>query len=86
VIDVIRELQSFGTNVDVFDPQADSDEVKHEYDLTLVKSLSKKYHAVVLAVSHKDFESIDWSKITDKKTVIYDVKGLMSKSLITARL
>jgi UDP-N-acetyl-D-glucosamine/UDP-N-acetyl-D-galactosamine dehydrogenase len=86
VIDVIRELQSFGTQVDVYDPQAEADEVKHEYGLNLTPQLNKKYHAIVLAVSHKDFETIDWSKISDKKTVIYDVKGLMDKSSITARL
>jgi UDP-N-acetyl-D-galactosamine dehydrogenase len=86
VIDVIRELESFGTQVDTFDPQADPEEVKHEYGLTLAQSLSKKYHAIVLAVSHKDFENIDWKKIADKNTVIYDVKGLMDKNSITARL
>jgi UDP-N-acetyl-D-glucosamine/UDP-N-acetyl-D-galactosamine dehydrogenase len=86
VIDVIRELESFGIQVDTFDPQADPDEVKHEYGLTLAQSISKKYHAIVLAVSHKDFENIDWKKIADKNTVIYDVKGLMDKNTITARL
>jgi UDP-N-acetyl-D-glucosamine/UDP-N-acetyl-D-galactosamine dehydrogenase len=86
VIDVIRELESFGTQVDTFDPQADPEEVKHEYGLTLAQSISKKYHAIVLAVSHKDFENIDWTKIADKNTVIYDVKGLMDKNSITARL
>lgn len=86
VIDVIRELQSFGTQVDVYDPQAEAEEVKHEYGLNLTPALNKKYHAIVLAVSHKDFETIDWSKIADKKTVIYDVKGLMNRSSITARL
>jgi UDP-N-acetyl-D-galactosamine dehydrogenase len=86
VIDVIRELESFGIQVDTFDPQADPEEVKHEYGLTLAQSISKKYHAIVLAVSHKDFENIDWKKIADKNTVIYDVKGLMDKNTITARL
>jgi UDP-N-acetyl-D-galactosamine dehydrogenase len=86
VIDVIRELESFGIQVDTFDPQADPEEVKHEYGLTLAQSISKKYHAIVLAVSHKDFENIDWKKIAEKNTVIYDVKGLMDKNTITARL
>lgn len=86
VIDVIRELESFGTQVDTYDPQADPEEVKHEYGLTLAQSISKKYHAIVLAVSHKDFENIDWRKIADKNTVIYDVKGMMDKNTITARL
>lgn len=86
VVDVIQELQSYGTNVDVYDPQADAAEVQHEYGLKLVPKLDKKYHAIVLAVSHDVFKSLDWNKIKDDKTVVYDVKGYLDKSLVTARL
>lgn len=86
VVDVITELQSYGTNVDVYDPQADSDEVKHEYKLNLITKLDKKYNAIVLAVSHDDFKTIDWNKIKNEKTVVYDVKGFLDKSIVTARL
>jgi UDP-N-acetyl-D-galactosamine dehydrogenase len=86
VIDVIRELQSFGTNVDVFDPQADGEEVKHEYGLPLITSLSKKYHAIILAVNHDEFLQLKWDTIRHDKTVVYDVKGSLDKSKITARL
>jgi UDP-N-acetyl-D-galactosamine dehydrogenase len=86
VVDVIRELQSYGTNVEVYDPQVDAAEVLHEYGLKLVSTLDKKYNAIVLAVSHDDFKSIDWNKIKNDKTVVYDVKGFLDKSLITARL
>lgn len=85
-IDVIRELQSFGADVEVYDPHADLEEVKHEYGLTLIKELNKKYAAVVLAVSHQEFKSIDWKLIKNDKTIVYDVKGFLDKSLITARL
>jgi UDP-N-acetyl-D-glucosamine/UDP-N-acetyl-D-galactosamine dehydrogenase len=86
VIDVIRELQSFGTQVDVYDPQADSDEVKHEYGLSLIAKPDKKYHAIVMAVSHTEFAQLDWKALGGEKAVIYDVKGQVSKSLVTARL
>lgn len=86
VVDVIRELQSFGTHVDVYDPQASAEEVKHEYGLSLIDTPSKKYNAIVLAVSHDDFKTIDWSKIKDAKTVVFDVKGHLDKSLTTSRL
>jgi UDP-N-acetyl-D-galactosamine dehydrogenase len=86
VVDVIRELQSFGTLVDVYDPQADAEEVKHEYGLTLTTTLDKKYHAIVLAVNHQEFNALDWSKIKNGNTVIYDVKGTLDKSFVTARL
>lgn len=86
VIDVIRELQSFGTNVEVYDPEAEADEVKHEYGLDMITSLKKKYHAVVMAVCHKAFDDLDWNSITAKNAVVYDVKGLLDRSKITARL
>jgi UDP-N-acetyl-D-galactosamine dehydrogenase len=86
VIDVIRELKSYGADVEVFDPQADAEEVKHEYGLTLSSTLNKKYAAIVLAVSHKEFINIDWSAIKSDKTIIYDVKGFLDPKQISARL
>jgi UDP-N-acetyl-D-glucosamine/UDP-N-acetyl-D-galactosamine dehydrogenase len=86
VIDVIRELQSFGTNVDIYDPEADAEEVKHEYNLTLIKALNKRYHAIILAVGHHAFVQLDWDSIKFDKSVIYDVKGILEKNKVTARL
>jgi UDP-N-acetyl-D-glucosamine/UDP-N-acetyl-D-galactosamine dehydrogenase len=85
-IDVVRELQSFGTDVDIYDPHAVNEEVQHEYGLSLVDALDKKYHAVVLAVSHQEFASLNWEVITDSTTVVYDIKGFLDRSLVTARL
>ncbi len=85
-IDVIRELQSFGADVEVYDPHADAEEVKHEYGLKLISSLSKKYSAIVLAVSHNEFKDINWSSIQNPNTILYDVKGFLDKSRVTARL
>lgn len=86
VIDVIRELQSFGTQVDIFDPQANGEEVNHEYGVSLISSLNKKYHAIILAVNHDEFLQLNWSDLRYEKTVVYDVKGSLDKSKITARL
>ena len=86
VIDVIRELQSFGTNIDVYDPEADAVEVKHEYGLDLIKEVKKQYHAIVLAVGHQIFNTLDWNAIKFSNSVIYDVKGILAKDKITARL
>ena len=86
VVDVIRELQSFGTTVEVYDPQADAEEVKHEYGLSLISKPNKKYHAIVLAVSHEEFKSLDWNSIKEPDSVVYDVKGFLKKSSVTARL
>lgn len=86
VVDVVREIKSYGTQVDIYDPEADAEEVRHEYGLEIISSLSKKYDAIILTVGHKVFATLDWSAIRHDKTVVYDVKGFIEKSLITARL
>lgn len=86
VVDVIHELKSYGAEIDVFDPHADPQEVHQEYQVSLISGLDKQYHAIVLAVSHEEFKDLPWGKISTPNTVIYDVKGFLDKSLITARL
>lgn len=86
VIDVVNELQSFGALVDIYDPHANNDELKHEYGVTSIESLGKKYDAVVLAVSHDEFRSLEWGSIKHEKTVVYDVKGFLKRNEVTARL
>jgi UDP-N-acetyl-D-galactosamine dehydrogenase len=85
-IDVIRELQSFGAAVDVYDPHANGNEVKHEYGLSLIDSINRKYAAIVLAVSHAEFKNLEWNAISEERTVLYDVKGFLDRSIVTARL
>jgi UDP-N-acetyl-D-glucosamine/UDP-N-acetyl-D-galactosamine dehydrogenase len=85
-VDVINELKSFGTDVDIFDPHADEKEVRHEYNLALVSEPRQIYDAIILTVSHKEFVSLNWTSLKHNKTVVYDVKGILDKSLITARL
>ena len=86
VVDVVNELKSYGTNVDIYDPHADAAEVKHEYGLSIVEKPQKKYDAIVLAVGHKEFRELDWENIKHEKTIIYDVKGFLDQSSVTARL
>ena len=86
VVDVIHELKSFGTHVDVYDPQADAAEVKHEYGFELITTPAKKYHAIVLTVSHSEFKSLDLNAIKSQGAVVYDVKGFLDKTVITERL
>jgi nucleotide sugar dehydrogenase len=86
VVDVINELRTFGATVDVFDPQADPAEVKHEYGFDLIERPSKMYSAIVLAVGHSEFASLDLSSIRKENSIIYDVKGFYPKDKVTARL
>ena len=86
VIDIIRELESFGIRVEVYDPLADRDEVQQEYGLTLAKAPQSDYDGVVLAVGHEEFRALDWSQLKKKETAVYDVKGFLDKTLVDARL
>jgi UDP-N-acetyl-D-galactosamine dehydrogenase len=86
VVDVIAELKTYGLAVEVYDPHADPAEVEHEYQLTLVKGPGSHYDAVVLAVAHQEFSQLSWTSLRKPNTVIYDVKGVLDKSTITARL
>ncbi len=87
VIDVIRELESFGASLDVYDPMADQDEVRHEYGISMHTSLPEgPYNAIVLAVGHKEFENMDLDRISHENTVVYDIKAFFDKNKVTRRL
>ena len=86
VIDVIGELLTYGLDVDIFDPHAAADEVMKEYGVSLISSLDRTYDAIILAVGHSEFKDLNWKKIRTLKTIVYDVKGILDKSMITARL
>lgn len=86
VIDIYNELRNFDINVEVYDPWANPDEVKHEYDIEISNSFPKdKYSAVILAVAHKEFLNFDIRSLTPDG-VIFDVKGILSKNIIDSRL
>ena len=87
VIDIFRELQQFNINVDVYDPHADKDEVKEEYGIDLVETISDKYDAIILAVSHKEFLELDLRAIcASSYSIIYDIKSFLERSIVDARL
>jgi UDP-N-acetyl-D-galactosamine dehydrogenase len=87
VIDVIKEMIEFGIKVYVIDPQANDDEVMHEYGIRMTKAFKEHfYNAVILAVSHNEFLSFDIGKLLKENGVIYDVKAVLPKDLIDGRL
>ncbi|MDR2033805.1 MAG: Vi polysaccharide biosynthesis UDP-N-acetylglucosamine C-6 dehydrogenase TviB [Helicobacteraceae bacterium] len=88
VIDIVRELEEFGVSVSAFDPWADAEEVKREYgDLNIFKTApSEKFDALVVAVAHREFKTIDPRSLVKPNGAIYDVKGLCDRSQIDGRL
>jgi UDP-N-acetyl-D-galactosamine dehydrogenase len=89
VIDIIREFESYQVDVDVYDPWASADEVKEEYGLDLLCStdqVQSNYDAIVLAVSHQKFLSLDISALKSDIGVVFDVKSLYPKHMVDATL
>ena len=88
VVDIYTTLQEYTNNITVYDPWADVNSVKREYDIEIVKSLpeSEKYDAAILAVAHKEFKNLNIPSICKSNHVVYDVKGILSKEDVDARL
>jgi UDP-N-acetyl-D-galactosamine dehydrogenase len=80
VVDVINEFKSYGVAVDVIDPRASSEELKHEYGFELVAELGTGYDAIVVAVNHKEYKNFteaDFKKLGSDKAIIVDLKGIL---------
>ena len=90
VVDIIAELQSFGMQVDVWDPWVDKAEAKHEYQITPIEMPQKdSYHSIVLAVPHREFIDMGIRAIRNlgqADAIVYDVKYLFERGLTDGRL
>ncbi len=81
-VDVINNLKDFGTDITIYDPWANPEEVKHEYKLETVKELPDvKFDAVVLTVAHKEYLDIDLKALLKPNGVLYDVKGILEEKV-----
>ncbi|MFM7310843.1 MAG: nucleotide sugar dehydrogenase [Flavobacteriales bacterium] len=81
IIDVFRELESFSVHVDIIDPHADKEELKHEYGLELASHPELgAYDAVIVGVSHDEYTQLDESYfkglMKEGRGVVVDIKGL----------
>lgn len=88
VVDIATELEDFGCRVDIYDPWASPEVVRHEYGKELIAAVDpeKKYEAVVACVSHNQFKTFDFKKYREQGAVIFDVKGFVPRELVDARL
>jgi UDP-N-acetyl-D-glucosamine/UDP-N-acetyl-D-galactosamine dehydrogenase len=85
-VGIVEELSEFGCEVKVYDPWANSEEVKHEYGIELIDKLEGDYDAVVLTVGHSEFKALDLSSITHDTSVVYDIKYALDKNKVDGRL
>src|SRR5574344_822773 len=92
IVDIYESLKEYTHNISVYDPWANAENVKKNYNIEIEKNLDKvktvKYDAVILAVAHKEFAELDVrSMLKDKKQgVVYDVKGFLPRNIVDARL
>lgn len=88
VIDIYGELCDFGAKVDIYDPWASAEEVKHEYGVDIINELdtNKNYEAVILAVAHDEFKDIDFEKYYKNGAVIFDTKAVVDRQWVDGRL
>ena len=90
VIDIINELKTFGCTVDVYDPWAEKEEVRHEYGFDLLDDMddlaSKKYEGIILAVAHNQFRDMDFVSFRKNGAVVFDVKGILQSDTVDQRL
>ena len=85
VTDIIKELEGFNINVDVFDPYADKLEVKKELGISLIETYNlDNYNGVIVAVAHDSFKSINVE--SSENQVVFDLKGIFPKESVDKRL
>ncbi len=87
VMDIYHALNEYTSNITVYDPWANAEEVKHEYGRDIVKELpTGKYDAVVLAVAHEQFIDMDIRSLRKPLSVLYDIKGVLDRADVDGRL
>ncbi|OQA87634.1 MAG: UDP-N-acetyl-D-glucosamine 6-dehydrogenase [Bacteroidetes bacterium ADurb.Bin234] len=82
VIDIVNTLKEYSAEVTIYDPWVNPEIAQHEYGVEVLNTLPKdKFDAVILAVAHNEFKTLDLSQITNGEKVVYDVKGILCDSI-----
>ncbi len=88
VVDIATELEEFGCNVDIYDPWASPEVVRHEYGKELIGGIDpdKDYAAVIACVCHDQFKTFDFKKYHERGAVVFDVKNFVDRDFVDGRL
>jgi UDP-N-acetyl-D-galactosamine dehydrogenase len=82
VVDVVAALKKYNTNITIYDPWANEEEVQHEYGLCSTKEVpTKKFDAIILTVAHDEFKELDFYSLRNEISVTYDVKGVLHENV-----
>lgn len=87
VVDIFRTLADYTGNIRIYDPHADAAGFQKEYGIGIDNQLpSGKFDAVILAVAHDEFRSINLNQLKNDICVVYDVKGFLPRETVDGRL
>lgn len=88
VIDIYHTLKEYTDNITICDPWANAERVKAQYgiDIVATPASNRKYNAVILAVAHNEFMQLDIKSLLASNGVVYDVKGILDKTVVDGRL
>ncbi|MBQ3846691.1 MAG: nucleotide sugar dehydrogenase [Bacteroidales bacterium] len=87
IVDIYNTLREYTDNITVYDPWADPSKVRREYGIEIVNEVPKeKFDAAILGVAHKEFLDLDIKSLVKEGGVIYDVKGILPREIVDARL
>ncbi len=90
IIDIVKELQEYHIDVDIYDPWVNADEAEHEYGIRTTEALQNGiYDAVILAVAHEQFVALGAEQIRalgKESHVLYDLKYVLPQTASDIRL
>ena len=87
VVDIVHELMQFGLDVDVFDPLAEKEYVQTQFNIKLITDIYQhSYQLIILAVAHTEFLQIDFGKLKNADTVLFDTRAVLNREWVDGRL
>lgn len=87
IVDIVKALKEYNLNITIYDPWANPAVAMHEYGLEVSNELpTAKFDAAIMAVAHEELKTLNVKSLVKDNSVIYDVKGILPKELVDARL
>ena len=87
VVDIYSTLLEYTKNISVYDPWANAEKVYEEYGIRMIDNINeKKYDAIILAVGHNEFKTIDIKALCNDISVVFDVKCFLDRAIVDGRL
>ena len=87
VVDIVNELMQFGLDVDVFDPLAEKEYVQTQFNIKLITDIYQhNYQLIILAVAHTEFLQINFGKLKNADTVLFDTRAVLNREWVDGRL